>query len=72
MNIVRLDFTHPGIAKFQVTYGKKTAWIEIDGLETTGAPEEASIPWEPFYRKCLEELFAAIQAGDTRWTNRGS
>lgn len=70
MNIVRLDFLHPGIAEFKVTYGKKTAQIKIDGLDTTGGLEDDSIPWEPYYRKCLEELFAAIQAGDTQWTDR--
>lgn len=71
MNIVRLDFTHPGTAKFQVTYGKKTAWIEIGGLETTGEPEEDSKEWKPHYQKCLEELFAAIQADDTHWKFSG-
>ena len=70
MNIVRLDFVQPGTAKFKVTYGEKTAWIEIDGLETTGGPEEDSIPWEPYYRARLEELFAAIQAKDTYWPDR--
>lgn len=72
MNNVRLDFIHPGIAEFQVTYGKKTAWIKIDGLETTGGPEEDRIAGEVFYRKCLKELFDAIQADGTRWTDRGS
>lgn len=72
MSIVRLDFTHPDTAEFTVTYGQKTAWIKIEGTGTTGGPEEDSIPWEPFYRKCLEELFAAIQADGTHWTSRGS
>lgn len=72
MSIVRLDFTHPDIAEFTVTYGKKTAWIKIEGTGTTGGPEEDSIAWEPFYRECLKELFDAIQAKDTHWTSRGS
>lgn len=71
MSIVRLDFAHPGTAKFQVTYGQKTAWIEIEGLETTGGPEEDSKEWKPFYQESLEELFAAIQADGTHWKFSG-
>lgn len=71
MNIVRLDFVHPGGAKFKVTYGQKTATIVLEGLETTGAPEDTSTAWEPYYRKCLEDLFAAIQAKDAHWKFSG-
>lgn len=72
MNIVRLDLVHPGTAEFQVTYGTITARIKIDGLDTTGGPEEDSIEWRPYYQQRLEELFAAIQAEGTDWTFRGS
>lgn len=70
MNIVRLRVTTAGTAEFQVTYGGKTARIRLEGLETTGGPEEDFIPWEPFYRECLKELFDAIQADGTHWTDR--
>lgn len=72
MSTVRLRTIAAGIAEFEVDYGEKRAWISLQGLDTTGAPEEASTAWEPYYRKCLEELCAAIQAKDTRWTDRGS
>jgi hypothetical protein len=72
MNTVRLRGLSAGTAEFKIDYGEKTARISLVGLETTGGPEEDSIAWEPFYRKCLEELFDAIQAEDTHWTDRGS
>ncbi|OHC26304.1 MAG: hypothetical protein A2Y50_07315 [Pseudomonadales bacterium RIFCSPLOWO2_12_59_9] len=72
MNIVRLEFVHPGIAEFKVTYGGKTAKIKLEGLETTGNPEEDYVAWRPFYQKCLEEVFDAILASDTQWTDRSS
>ncbi len=72
MNIVRLDFTHAGIAEFTVDYGEKRARIRLEGLATTGGPDEISISWEPFYRECLKELFEAIQADSTRWADRCS
>lgn len=72
MNIVRLDFTHAGIAEFTVDYGKKRALIRLEGTGTTGGPEEDGVAWEPFYRERLEELFTVIQAEGTHWTSRGS
>lgn len=72
MNIVRLDFTHPGIAEFTVDYGGRNARIRLEGLETTGGPEETSIPWEPYYREQLKELFDAALREDTYWTDRSS
>lgn len=72
MNIVRWEIVAAGTAEFQVTYGAKSARIRLEGLGTTGGPEEDSIAWEPFYRERLKELFDAIQADGTRWTDRGS
>lgn len=72
MNIVRVDFTHAGIAKFTVGYGGKRARIRLESLDTTGGPEETSIPWEPFYRERLKELCDAIQADGTYWKFSGS
>ena len=72
MNRVRVIFTHPGIADFQVDYGEKRAQIRVDGLGTTGGPEEDRIAWEAFYRKCMEELIIVIQADDTQWKFSGS
>ena len=60
MSIIRLVHVHPGTAAFRVSYGQKTASIEIVGLETTGGPEETVIPGEPYYRERLKELFEAI------------
>jgi hypothetical protein len=72
MNLVRLRVVAAGTAEFEVSYGGKTARIKLEGLETTGGPEEDSIPWQPFYQERLKELFEAIMANDTQWTDRGS
>lgn len=72
MSRVRVDFVHAGTAEFVIDYGEKRARIKLEGLGTTGGPEEDSMPWEPYYRKCMEELFAAIQANDTDWKFSGS
>lgn len=66
MNIVRWEVvTGDGTADFQVQYGKKVAKIRLEGLDTTG-----EAPWKDFYLKRFQELFDAIQAKDTRWTDR--
>lgn len=70
MNIVRVDFIHAGIADFTVDYGGKRARIRLESLDTTGGPEETATPWEPFYKERLKELFDAIQADGTLWTDR--
>lgn len=72
MNIVRLRGVAAGAAEFQIDYGQKRAWIKIEGLDTTGGPEEDGIPWEPFYRERLKELFDAIQADGSDWKFSGS
>ncbi|WP_041388466.1 hypothetical protein [Polaromonas sp. JS666] len=62
--------TDDGTAEFQVQYGGKTAKIKLEGLDTTGWQEEPAPPWTEFYLKCFKELFDAIQAKDTHWTDR--
>lgn len=67
MNIVRWEAVTSSSAEFQVDYGQKRARIKLEDLEI---PDDAD--WEAFYRKRLTELFDAIQADDTRWTDRSS
>ena len=68
MNRVRWEaVTNDGTAEFQVTYGTKVARIKLEGLDTTGGLTETG---PDFYRKCFKDLFDAIQAKDTHWTDR--
>jgi hypothetical protein len=68
MNIVRLEVLTSGSTEFEINYGKKTARIRLENLEI---PDDAETDWKAFYKKCLTELFDAIQADGTYWTDRG-
>lgn len=70
MSKVRLRQIAAGTADFEVIYGETRAWISLQGLKTTGGPEETTIEWEPFYRERLKELCEAIQAS-TDWRFSG-
>lgn len=72
MNIVRWESVAASTAEFTVDYGGKRARVKLEGLGTTGRPEETPEDWKPFYRERLKELLDVTQAEDTYWTDRGS
>ena len=67
MDTVRWQRINDNTALLEINYGQKFAQIKLENLvfDTELQPED-------FYKMCLAELLAAINAKGTYWTDRPS
>ncbi|KZN16192.1 MULTISPECIES: hypothetical protein [Pseudomonas] len=65
MDTVRWQVINSSTAELEINYGQKWAKVRLENLvfDTELKPED-------FYKKCLAELFTAINAKGVHWTDR--
>ncbi|WP_449439716.1 hypothetical protein [Pseudomonas migulae] len=65
MDTVRWQIINSSTAELEINYAQKFAKIRLEDLVL-----DPNLSPEDFYKKCLAELFAAINAKGTYWTDR--
>ncbi|WP_207285147.1 hypothetical protein [Pseudomonas sp. FW300-N2A2] len=69
MDTVRWQTINTSIAILEINYGQKFAHIRLENL---AIPDDAESDARTFYLERLAELFTAINAKGTYWTDRPS